>query len=251
MRDIDRALRDAFVEAMRPYLAGRLEARGIAPPAGWEETMRRATDWLERSLIDLLGLPPDEQRRGPLEVFQEAIAFPTAALAEAGRRPAARDPVAVAALPGDLFDLAPASSQDLGEEAWRAHLAWGAAKAAAVAGERDESPELAAPSAGLLVGDLMDRSRIEPVVAAAGLRPLVWPDAGAVTTAGLVIALVDLEHPDAVAVIARLAPRTMTVAFGPHVDEAAFDRARAAGASEVLVRSVFFRRLPGLLPRLA
>ena len=129
MRDIDSALRDSFVRAFRPYVEGRLGDRGIAAPAGWDETMRRSTGWLERALTDLLELPPDEQRRGPLEVFQEAIAFPTAALDEAGYRRAERDPVAAAALPGDLFDLAPASSQDLGEEAWRAHLAWGAAKA--------------------------------------------------------------------------------------------------------------------------
>jgi hypothetical protein len=36
------------------------------------------------------------------------------------------------ALPGDVYDLAPASSRDLGEEVWEAHLRWGAAKAAAL-----------------------------------------------------------------------------------------------------------------------
>jgi hypothetical protein len=58
--------------------------------------------------------------------------FPTRALAEAGTPPVRRDPAAVAALPGDLYDLAPASSRPLGDAAWEAHMAWGAAKAAAM-----------------------------------------------------------------------------------------------------------------------
>ena len=39
--------------------------------------------------------------------------------------------IAEAALPGDVYDLAPASTRDLGDEVWALHLAWGAAKAAA------------------------------------------------------------------------------------------------------------------------
>lgn len=37
------------------------------------------------------------------------------------------------------------------------------------------------------------------------------------------------------------------VGFGPHVDSALHDDAIGAGYDEVLPRSVFFRRLPGLL----
>lgn len=67
--------------------------------------------------------------------FQQAMSFPTAALTAAGTTPPSRDPVAVNALPGDRFDLAPASSRDLGEEVWRAHIAWGMAKARQVGGK--------------------------------------------------------------------------------------------------------------------
>jgi hypothetical protein len=58
------------------------------------------------------------------------MSFPTAYLLEQGCEPVTRDPVAVNALPGDVFDLAPASSAVLGEDVWRAHLQWGAEKAA-------------------------------------------------------------------------------------------------------------------------
>ena len=67
-----------------------------------------------------------------MELFQEALRFPTAKLEQAGHRPVPRDELVANALPGDLFDLAPASSNDLGEATWRAHLAWGASKAAAM-----------------------------------------------------------------------------------------------------------------------
>lgn len=42
-------------------------------------------------------------------------------------------------------------------------------------------------------------------------------------------------------------PEARVVGFGPHVDSALHERAVAAGYTEVLPRSVFFRRLPELL----
>lgn len=83
-------------------------------------------------LTALLARPFSQQPRGPLEVVQEAMRFPTSSLQQAGVPPADRDEVAVNALPGDVYDLAPASSRDLGEEAWVAHLRWGARKAQAL-----------------------------------------------------------------------------------------------------------------------
>ena len=47
-----------------------------------------------------------------------------------------RDEVTVNALPGDRYGLAPASSRELGDEVWEAHLRWGAAKAAALTGDQ-------------------------------------------------------------------------------------------------------------------
>lgn len=125
------SLVDAFVRAYPRHVAARCTALGVVPPS---VAVQDGAEWLRTELTELLELPFGEQRRGPLELFQEAMRFPTAAMEAAGVQPIDRDAVATTALPGDLFGLAPASSQDLGEEAWQAHLAWGAAKAQALSG---------------------------------------------------------------------------------------------------------------------
>lgn len=128
--DESRRLRDALVEAYRPFVGRRLGEREEIE--GVDEAIESGRDWLESALTELLSKPFPAQERGPLELFQEAMKYPTAALAEAGEEPVGRDDVAASALPGDLYDLAPASTRDLGEEVWVIHLRWGAAKAAAM-----------------------------------------------------------------------------------------------------------------------
>ncbi len=224
-------LTDVFVTAYRPYVLGRLELLGIDAPPGLVESLDEGEEWLRQALEELLATPYLEQRRGPLELFQEAMSFPTEVLRAAGVRPADRDPIAVSALPGDLFDLAPASSQSLGEEAWQAHLAWGAAKAAAVT-----SP--ARPGVRVVSANLLDRSRIESAVRAGGRSVAT----SATDPASL--AVVDLAAPRAIEQIEDLARAGVRViAFGPHVDAGALEAASAAGATESLPRSLFFRRL--------
>lgn len=122
---------DAFVEAYPRYVVRRCDALGVPVPT---DAVTEGGAWLRESLTELFRLPFAEQRRGPLELFQEAMRFPTAALEASGVEPVKRFEVAQTALPGDLYDLAPASSQDLGENAWHAHLRWGAAKARALGG---------------------------------------------------------------------------------------------------------------------
>lgn len=118
--------------AWRPYVVRVLEQRGWGTVDGLAGALDDGEAWLTAELADLLALPFADQGRGPLEVFQEAMRFPTAALAAAGVPTAVRDDVTANALPGDLYGLAPASSRDLGEEVWAAHLAWGVRKAAAL-----------------------------------------------------------------------------------------------------------------------
>ena len=134
MNSIASDLVDALVKAYVPYVRARVARLNLDIPPGFEAAIKEGRRWLETTLPDLLDRPFARQDRGPLELFQEALSFPTAALVRAGQRPVPRDEAVVAALPGDLFDLAPASSSDLGEQAWRAHLVWGATKAAALAG---------------------------------------------------------------------------------------------------------------------
>lgn len=131
MPEVSRRLVQALVEVYPTYVRERVGAQWTPD---MEEAVEQGLRWLERSLTDLLTRDFVDQRRGPLEVFQEAMRFPTEALAAAGVEPPARDPVAESALPGDVYHLSPASSRDLGEEVWETHLVWGATKAAAITG---------------------------------------------------------------------------------------------------------------------
>jgi len=235
------ALRSSLVAAYRPYVQNLFAGRGL-DVAEFESALEEGRFWLDDSLAALLSQPFCEQSRGPLELFQEAMRFPTAALDAAGVEAAVRGDTAVAALPGDLYDLAPTSSQALGEDVWEAHIAWGAAKARAFR-----------PTVGFLSRDLMDRSRVEPAVAAAGFRLSVWKGT---TDLGQgferpAIAFVDLSHPDADDAVRILAAEGVRViGFGPHVDDLAMVRARSMGAADALPRSVFFRSVERLLPGL-
>lgn len=137
MPEASRRLLEALVSAYPEYIADKT---GTGAPAGMDEAIEEGRIWLEGALIDLLSQPFGEQRRGPLEVFQEATRFPTEHLAAVGAPPVTRDPVAEAAIPGDVYDLAPASSRDLGEEVWQVHLMWGATKAAVITGRTPPEP---------------------------------------------------------------------------------------------------------------
>lgn len=244
--DLGAALVGAFVA----YVEATRRARGYDRPSGWDDALATGRDMLDRQLGDLLAQPFTEQRRSPLELFQEALREPTRILADASTPQPVRDPGKVRALPGDLYDLAPASSQELGEDVWRAHLAWGAAKAAAITAGNAPSPRV-----GYLGTNLMDRSAIESAAQRSALAVEAWSalddvDA-AIAVGGLMRVFIDLTHPAADDAIRRLAAtRTRVVAFGPHVDDFAMTRAASLGADEVVPRSRFFRKLKEYLPDL-
>ena len=239
-----RALHSAFVGAFPAYLKAILIERGL--PELDDEAVLAARDWLAAQLEDLLAVPLIEQARSPLELFQEAMEGPNATLSEMGARPPLRDPIAVSALPGDTYGLAPASSSVLGEAAFEAHLAWGAAKAAAV------GPVVSADQ-GLVVlvsRDLVDRSRFEDAANGAGLRLEVWASESDIRAFRPAAAFVDLTHPAAGEVLAALVEQgTRVVAFGPHVDDDAFAQAAALGATKTISRSALFKSLGQHLPR--
>ncbi len=236
------ALHSAFVGAFGQYLKGILEERGL--PAISDQIVTEAGYWLDSNLAVLLELPYPEQRRSPLEIVQEAVAGPTTALAKMEVKAPLRDPVSVAALPGDIYGIAPASSAALGETAFEAHLAWGIAKARVLAPLVSGRGRRVA----LLTGDLMDRSRFEAAVHDAGLQLEPWiPE----PEHRPVVAFVDLTHPDSDRAIEALATAGVrTIAFGPHVDEDAMARAGLLGADVVLTRSQLFRSIGDHLPRL-
>ena len=127
MDEASTVLRGHLVEAYPEFVRIQTESFGF----DLEGPIGVGTAWLEEELAAELELPYRQQRRGPLEIFQAALAFPTDALLQLGSAPVERDDVTTAALPGDLFNLAPASSQEIGEMVWASHLAWGATKAMA------------------------------------------------------------------------------------------------------------------------
>jgi len=237
------ALHSAFVGAFAPYLKGILEERGL--PALPGEVVSAARRWLDERLAGLLELPYLQQRRSPLEIVQEAMAGPTEALAAMAVKAPLRDPVSVAALPGDTYGLAPASSAVLGEAAFEAHLAWGIEKA------RVLSPLVsdAGRRVAVVSGDLMDLSWFEDAANSAGMKVQVWGRSEGPIRA--VVAFVDITHPEADEAIRTLASEQIRViAYGPHVDEDAMARAATLGASTVLPRSRLFRTIGEHLPRL-
>ncbi|MDH4117938.1 MAG: hypothetical protein OEX04_09425 [Acidimicrobiia bacterium] len=132
--DVGGALRVGLVGAYRGHVLRVARTRGAEGVPGLDEAIERGAAWLEAELSALLGSAFPAQRRGPLEVFQEAMRFPTEALAGSGVLPISRDEATMNALPGDVYGFAPSSSSELGEDVWRLHMAWGAAKAAAMQG---------------------------------------------------------------------------------------------------------------------
>lgn len=177
------------------------------------ELRRRGGDpvRLDQELRALLSQPFSDQRQTPGELFRQALA--------------------AAGLP----------DRPLAEDAHQAHLAWGVAKAQA----------LTAPCVLYVGNDLMDRSKIAAAAEAAGLALRVAAG-GDPDPAGAVRAFVDLSRPAADdAIRALTAAGVTTIGFGPHVDDVALVRARSLGADDALPRSVFFRRLPELLPQRA
>ncbi len=128
-------LRDVLVSVYVPHVRRRLVAMSIEPDEALANALSVGRTWLAAQLAALLTTPHPQQSRGPLELFQEAMRFPTEELRRRGVEPVARDAVAERAIPGDVYDFAPASSSHLGETVWQAHLAWGAEKASVMAKE--------------------------------------------------------------------------------------------------------------------
>lgn len=235
--DIAARLRVALVAAYRPYVQGVLADRRLPPVS---DAITEGAEWLDRELGALLSLPPAQQPRSPLEIFQEALRFPTAAIEATGIEPVVRDEVAVSALPGDVYDLAPTSSQALGEEVWQTHLEWGAAKAAALQ-----------PVAVLVSRNLMDGSRVEAAAEARRYRLVTVRRLEALPDRAVVV-FVDLEHPDADEAVRMATTRAgRVVAYGPHVDDLAITRAQSLGAAAAMPRSRFFKDIAGQFPTLA
>ncbi len=111
------------------------------------------------------------------------------------------------------------------------------------------------PLAGVYSRNLMDRSKIEIELKAAGFDAFLLRNLDLVRTAmegsRPPVAFVDLEATevdDVIRVLARSGVRV--IAYGPHVDDLGMQRARSLGAADALPRSRFFGRIADHLPRI-
>ncbi len=259
------AVVEAFIDAYPGFVEARLEA--AAPGAQVGDGVRQGAQWLAGELRQWAARPVGEQRRGPLQIFQTAVAFPTAALQAAGVSPQPRDPSAERALPGDLYGLAPASSRDIGGEAWRAHIAWGIAKAkqvadvvpAGAASTGDATGARAVPASLALAVVTMsqaDRAAVHLVASERGLPVRHWRNPGAIA-GGLEgetprWAVVDSEHAAADEAVRLLATAGAKVAvYGPAPDDIAMARWMALGAATIVPRDRLVAVLESWLPRQA
>jgi hypothetical protein len=106
-------------------------------------------------------------------------------------------------------------------------------------------PETVARPVVVLAPDLMDRSRI-----AAAVPDVVFArDAAELRTLAARVLFVDVGRPGALdAVAARRSEDAdlPIIGFGSHVDDELLTAARAAGCTEVLPRSRFFRNVTDL-----
>ena len=131
------ALSDGIGDALGPWVVrsvlSTVEQRGGLVTGALRvratEAGVAATTAVAPQVRALLALDIDDQRTGPLALVREAVAYPTAVLADAGVAPADRDAQAVALFPDDVYDLTPASFADLDPALAEAGIAWGAAKA--------------------------------------------------------------------------------------------------------------------------
>lgn len=108
---------------------------------------------------------------------------------------------------------------------------------------------LQTPAVVFLSGDLMFASRVRGAAEAAGLT---FQLAGALPdTPGIQFVIVDLATRSSVVdalmdACHRVCPNARVIAYGPHVQVARLDKARAAGIPVVITRGQFDRMLSGL-----
>jgi len=246
----------ALVEAFPVYLGERLAVLGLDVNEPAMAAIAAASEQLRAGLESLLAQPVTAQEESPLEVVRRATTPVSVWLSSAGVNPVDRDPWEQEAHPEDQYDLFPASSRALGEEAWRLHLQWGIAKAEAVAAVVPRAEKSAAlPSVALFGIAAEKRPRIQALIAGRGFHVLVWRNPAALAEATAtrpILVVVGLGHPaahEAIREVARLGLRVIAVGHG--VDDLTTPGLMALGAEEVVESSRLLARLDGLLPQRA
>jgi hypothetical protein len=128
-RCVDRVLAEQGIAAGRDVRAAAARAAVDARAA------------VAAELGALLAQDVDDQRRNPLAVLRAATRFPTAVLREAGAAPVRRDEFQRERFPDDVYDLSPATWQDVDPGLHGPGIVWGAWKARTILDRRAQDQQ--------------------------------------------------------------------------------------------------------------
>ncbi len=244
-------LHTALVSAFPAYTTKVFSERGYPLDRRSVEAIEAATAVLDSTLAIELERPFREQRRSPLELFRAALDLVAEALGEGEIAPTVAADVTTGS---DPYGLAPGSSSVLGAEAHSAHMAWGAAKAAAFTGGA-----AAKPTVQMFIIVSSNRDDREAIIAAVRDRGLPCRAernpagvAAAIADGSVLAAAVDLSHRSGREVIARLVAASVpTVVYGDAVDDLVTTGLLTQGVRTVVERERFLADPPAFLPALA
>lgn len=243
-------LHSTLVSAFPAYVTAVFTDRGYPLSRASAVAIEEATAFLDVELAVVLEQAYRDQQRSPLELFRAALEMLASTLADEGVSPSS---TRFSTADGDTFGLAPGSSSALGPEAHEAHLAWGAAKAAAFVEARSATP---AEPATLLVpadrgeqGVLVSRLKTPGVDCLAARNPAAV--AAAIEQRTVLVAFVDLAHGSARDAVAQLLEADIpTIVYGDDIDDLAETGLLAQGVRKVILRSDFVADPARFLPRL-
>lgn len=229
-------LHAAMVAAFPDYVTSVFAERGYPLDRHAVETIEHAAVALDWALSEELSLPFRRQRRGPLELFQSAARTTAQVLEEAGIAP-----LQSSGRMGEIdpYGLVPGSSSALGTEVHEAHLAWGAAKAAAFV--ETHHPTAKGKVTLVLAGDRSERAALVDALGSSGVVCVSVRNPAGVSDAldeSIVLgAVVDLDHRSGREVIrSLLGAGVPTVAFGDGIDDLTETGLRAQGVRTVVER---------------
>jgi hypothetical protein len=240
-------LHAALVAAFPAYATRRFADAGYPLDKRSVEAIEAATTRLDFELADELERPFVDQRRTPLELFDNAIGTLTPILLAAGVEPRA------GGRSSDPYDLAPGSTAVLGEAVQRAQAAWGAAKASAFTGGDPRGPQR--PTVVVMTMDRVARQQLCYAAEQAGYQcvPARNPSgvAGAIAADKVKLGLVDLAHRAARDAVERLrSAGVTTIVFGAAIDDLTETGLLAAGVRTVVDREALLTAPEEHLPRL-
>jgi hypothetical protein len=243
-------LHSTLVSAFPAYVTAVFTERGYPLNRATASAIEEATALIDVELAFVLEQDYREQRQSPLELFRTALDVLTVTLADTGVSPTPTQP---STAEGDTYGLAPGSSSVLGTEAHEAHLAWGAAKAAAFMAERSIAPT--DPAILLVAADRGDQAVLVPRLKSPGVDCLVARNPGAVAAAierrQILVACIDLAHRSAREVVVQLlAGDVPTLVYGDDIDDLVETGLLAQGVRTVVRRGDFVGDPSRFLPRL-